>query len=453
MNRSMMMLWCGLLSFWLLPLACHAQGRGGRSSSSTSRNTCHVAHCWGCEWTSRYRCSSCYSGYTVEPMSGKCYPCAQNCYSCAVPDTCDVCSTGYVLTDPNICEPSSAGCRLCHNTTPLGCTDCSGYLGWKLQLQSEGGSCAFSWHYVIGWWGLRFVLLVVAAYGLYAAFNYRSGPSNSRRKRHMAFLLAKEAGAARPLIHGPGGSGRAAVALREPGKYPNGPWKGYYTQRGLQHAGCKLHLEFHNVAAAGIISGVGVDDVGCYSIQGRYGARGAVAFTKNYWEGTKNVHGVIQKHLNQGHSVEYRGTAVALRPDGVVDIGRGIRGDWEFLDGTEAGTFHLWPVMEGWQEPEDEEGPAEDDGVAFYAADDEHQECCICYDRRINCRLEPCRHVAFCTVCAHAARLCPLCRVLITRRVPLQDRSARARPSESDAGGRGVANRATRRQHLAPLSD
>ena len=55
--------------------------------------------------------------------------------------------------------------------------------------------------------------------------------------------------------------------------------------------------------------------------------------------------------------------------------------------------------------PGDEEGDAAD----------EANECCVCFDRRINTRLQPCGHVALCHACA--ARLtssrCPLCRAQI----------------------------------------
>jgi hypothetical protein len=49
------------------------------------------------------------------------------------------------------------------------------------------------------------------------------------------------------------------------------------------------------------------------------------------------------------------------------------------------------------------------------------EECCVCFDRTINTRLEPCKHVALCYICAlqlnHSK--CPLCRVPITRLVKL----------------------------------
>ena len=49
------------------------------------------------------------------------------------------------------------------------------------------------------------------------------------------------------------------------------------------------------------------------------------------------------------------------------------------------------------------------------------EECCVCYDKTINTRIEPCKHIALCHMCAlkliHCC--CPLCRAPITHIVNL----------------------------------
>ena len=84
----------------------------------------------------------------------------------------------------------------------------------------------------------------------------------------------------------------------------------------------------------------------------------------------------------------------------VVDPARAL-GDFD-------GTWHLWPVVLPSPAPGDEEGDAID-------AADEANECCVCFDRRINTRLQPCGHVALCHACAArlASSRCPLCRAQI----------------------------------------
>ena len=85
----------------------------------------------------------------------------------------------------------------------------------------------------------------------------------------------------------------------------------------------------------------------------------------------------------------------------------GVRGEWSIRHalGDFDGTWHLWPVVLPSPAPGDEEGDAAD----------EANECCVCFDRRINTRLQPCGHVALCHACAArlASSRCPLCRAQI----------------------------------------
>ena len=44
------------------------------------------------------------------------------------------------------------------------------------------------------------------------------------------------------------------------------------------------------------------------------------------------------------------------------------------------------------------------------------EECCVCYDKTINTRLDPCGHIALCHICALQLIpvRCPLCRIHVT---------------------------------------
>ena len=92
--------------------------------------------------------------------------------------------------------------------------------------------------------------------------------------------------------------------------------------------------------------------------------------------------------------------------DGVPSLSGGLRGTWTIRHelGNHDGRWHLWPVVM----PEDDPSP----GGGTAGEGDENAECCVCYDRRIDVRLEPCGHVALCGACAFrlSPRRCPLCR-------------------------------------------
>jgi len=96
--------------------------------------------------------------------------------------------------------------------------------------------------------------------------------------------------------------------------FPSGPWTGFYNyQPGDRHR-MDLHLSFAN----GRLSGDGNDDVGQFSIRGRYDAE-----SKECWW-TKTYLG--------SHDVRYRG----------FREGKGIWGTWEIAVFTRGG-FHIWP--------------------------------------------------------------------------------------------------------------
>jgi hypothetical protein len=96
--------------------------------------------------------------------------------------------------------------------------------------------------------------------------------------------------------------------------FPSGPWTGFYNyQPGARH-GMDLQLSFVNSR----MSGAGTDDIGRFTIRGRYDA----ASRECWW--TKTYPG--------SHDVAYRG----------FREGKGIWGTWEINLFTHGG-FHIWP--------------------------------------------------------------------------------------------------------------
>ena len=161
---------------------------------------------------------------------------------------------------------------------------------------------------------------------------------------------------------------------------------------------CEFALQFAGAETVGDVRGSGTDDVGYYVLDGRYSRRTRrVAFSKVYHAGTRNKEGRMNSE-NKGHRVEYRGTCSTLAS--------GIRGTWTIRSslGNFEGTFHLWPIMENWQDAD----------LESYEIDG---ECCVCLDRAISTRLHPCGHFALCRVCADQLnpRKCPICRAPIER--------------------------------------
>lgn len=185
--------------------------------------------------------------------------------------------------------------------------------------------------------------------------------------------------------------------------YPSGNWRGYYTYEDSQHGVVEFCLRF---GSAGELSGEGADDVGRYSIQGRYcGVSGRVAFTKLYVLGSCNAAGSVKTEENLGHAVEYRGSPARLDSAGRAVLGGGLKGRWH-IEGANRGHWHLWPVMQLWPEDSAAEGDSQGDS-----------ECCVCFGRTIDTRLEPCGHTCLCASCAGRLRpwRCPLCRSDIQR--------------------------------------
>lgn len=105
--------------------------------------------------------------------------------------------------------------------------------------------------------------------------------------------------------------------------FPSGPWTGFYNYRPGDRHRMDLHLAFAN----GQISGDGNDDIGRFTIRGRYDAA-----TKECWW-TKTYPG--------SHDVAYRG----------FREGKGIWGTWE-IKVFDHGGFHIWPRGAGAGEAE-----------------------------------------------------------------------------------------------------
>lgn len=192
--------------------------------------------------------------------------------------------------------------------------------------------------------------------------------------------------------------------------------------------------------------GQGTDDVGCYLIRGRLAdSNGRLSFTKQYQLGTRNAEGRLCND-NQGHCVEYRGGAARRASDGNPCVGSGVRGDWSIrhAEGNYDGVFHLWPVMQHWTAS----------ATAASNEAEEESECCVCFERKIDTKLEPCGHVALCAVCAGrlqagaaaGGRRCPLCRAEIQRIDRLQ--TSEARPSRDRHSDAPVGGEPSRRREI-----
>lgn len=203
--------------------------------------------------------------------------------------------------------------------------------------------------------------------------------------------------------------------------YPSGAWRGYYTQGRRQHGVCEFHLAFE---ADGRVAGEGVDDIGAYTIRGRHGD-GRVAFSKRYCKGSRTAAGQLSPE-NQGHAVEYRGAAARTLAEGRPSLSGGVRGSWAIRHalGDLDGAWHLWPVMNRWQQQQSDGAHGGDQSGCAGQAVDRESECCVCYDRPIDTCLMPCGHVALCWNCASRLpqRRCPLCRADIIEMQPVRAR-------------------------------
>lgn len=353
------------------------RGGGGRRRDD-DRDRCQVWHCHRCSMMS-HLCASCDSGYTLMDGGWRCAPCAYHCSQCdrVGPESCDPgqCWTGY-FNDVHECMPCSRGCTRCTSTLPESCKACA---WWRFySMQPAGAGCAFGW----AAFGTAAAIVLTACGFFYLSVNGRPAGATSAVE-HARYV--------------------GAPAGRKQQLYPSGAWRGYYSHVDGQHGVCEFRLAFDSSG----IRGDGTDDVGGYSIRGLAGSNGHVAFTKQYLAGTLSAGGLVRAE-NQAHAVEYRGKAARTDANGRPVLGNGVRGKWSirrhgWLPVTMySGVFHLWPVMRHWEVDGDEA-----DGAA------EESECCVCYDRQIDVRLEPCGHVALCGACAAQLRpqRCPLCRV------------------------------------------
>jgi len=105
--------------------------------------------------------------------------------------------------------------------------------------------------------------------------------------------------------------------------FPSGPWTGFYNyQPGDRHR-MDLDLTF----AGGQLRGVGSDDVGRFTVRGRYDPTSLEC----YWT----------KHYVGAHDVFYRG----------FREGKGIWGTWEITAFLHGG-FHIWPRPAGAEQRE-----------------------------------------------------------------------------------------------------
>lgn len=102
--------------------------------------------------------------------------------------------------------------------------------------------------------------------------------------------------------------------------FPSGPWTGFYTYRSPEDRHRQdLRLTFE----VGRLSGSGGDDIGPFSILGRYDATSLeCTWSKSY---------ILPD--GRGHSVDYRGWRE----------GKGIWGRWT-IGANASGGFHIWPV-------------------------------------------------------------------------------------------------------------
>lgn len=119
----------------------------------------------------------------------------------------------------------------------------------------------------------------------------------------------------------PGEHGRQQPAGHEETdeRFPSGPWKGFWLQRGL--AGRQWMAGLHLRFAEGRVEGEGTDCVGDFVFSGSYDLRtGRVTMLKQYVG---------------AHAVEYDG-----RND---NDGLWLWGLWR-IRGFDSGGFHMWPA-------------------------------------------------------------------------------------------------------------
>jgi len=100
--------------------------------------------------------------------------------------------------------------------------------------------------------------------------------------------------------------------------FTSGPWRGFYVYSWSR---AKHWMDLSLTFADGKITGDGIDDIGRFSIKGRYDEK-----TREVW---------WAKTYPGSHDVQYHGSLDA----------NGIWGDWAIH--IERGNFHIWPVGMG----------------------------------------------------------------------------------------------------------
>ncbi|KAJ8601167.1 hypothetical protein CTAYLR_008275 [Chrysophaeum taylorii] len=326
------------------------------SSGTSDEKQCYARNCESCDPLDLWRCAVCSDGFRLD--NGTCLPCGYGCKRCNV-DSCVQCFEGSMLGVRGY-RFVEGECLLC----PAGCAAC-------------GDRCANCfWHRTlpncdVSWTRLAFVLAACCC----CCCLWR------RRREHAAIVWSRRRERAALVV----GTGTGP-------SYPTGKWRGYYAQRGQQHALLEFELRF---GEDGVVGGAGVDDVGEFVIRGRH-AHSNIFFTKSYELGSLNSEGVRARG-NKGHSVDYR-----ARPAETTDLAAGVRGDWIITSVGSSGTFRLWPVLL-------------DDAITTGTSST--GDCVVCFEDTTLTQLRPCGHVAICAPCGQrlpSPKRCPLCRTFIT---------------------------------------
>eukprot|EP00434_Breviolum_minutum_P000967 symbB.v1.2.000850.t2/scaffold37.1/size397765/22 len=374
----------------------------GNWRNGTGCGAC-TSHCSTCSIAGAGDCDAgeCDRRYTYD--KGNCSPCGPFCTSCnaAGPGKCDTCDATYFATKNFTCERCVENCRTCFSATDEGCTSCiAGYVFGgknKRECQRETDPMDLSW--IIGG--------VLTVFCLLGAIFFVACPLCRQRSRARDALLSHQQMAVRTPSLTP------TLPVQPIWSVPSGSWRGYYTYGGRNHDVCEFELRFDN----GIVKGRGVDDVGAYTIRGKFdGRRHSIDFTKQYQRGTRNQSGRLTED-NEGHAVVYAGRLVGEH------LGAGFRGSWKIRNqGTNSdGRFHLWPAMDSWASAS--APPEEPTPQVFQVAED--GECVVCLDRHISTCLRPCGHIAMCSQCADRLKRstgsCPICRSQIQSVLVMRD--------------------------------
>ena len=112
-------------------------------------------YCNDCDYTQKYKCKECYSGYFLPAgESYNCFYCGSNCASCegqAYNPTCTQCNYGYKLVDGKCIKQCNLGynwdyCKTCDVENPNNCGSC--FEGYYLSLYYKS-YCSYCGSYKI----------------------------------------------------------------------------------------------------------------------------------------------------------------------------------------------------------------------------------------------------------------------------------------------------------------